>query len=170
LHYAQARFLFLYLQHKGLLAEFYKQYRVNVHTDPSGGKLLEKLLGKPIAEIEKDVFKWIETLKDERGESITRVGGLPPPPRVADISANLLDTFGARIGEGADGLRVLDVRANTVAAKAGLQPGDIITQINGGAIAEIEDLKESLQRVDRAKAFKIEVTRRGNPLTLSAQF
>jgi len=66
LHYAQARFLMLYLQERGLLSDFYRGYRANVQNDRTGQKLLEKLLGKPIDEIQKDVLEWTKGLKDER--------------------------------------------------------------------------------------------------------
>jgi hypothetical protein len=96
--------------------------------------------------------------------------GRPPPPPAADLSINLLDSFGARLGESGDGLRVLELRANTPAAKSGLQTGDVITQINGRAVKSREDITESLQRAERGKPLKIDITRRGDAITLSTDF
>jgi hypothetical protein len=96
--------------------------------------------------------------------------GRPPPPPVADLSINLLDSFGARLGESGDGLRVLELRANTPAAKSGMQTGDVITQINGRAVKSREDIVETLQRAERGKPLKIEITRRGDLMTLSTEF
>ncbi len=63
LHYAQARYFCMYLQEKGVLEKFYKKFRDNCEEDPTGGKFLEKLLGKKTGEIEKDWVKWVKTLK-----------------------------------------------------------------------------------------------------------
>ncbi len=45
-NYAQARYLMYYLQEKGLLAKFYKQFSTNVKTDPTGYKTLQSVLGE----------------------------------------------------------------------------------------------------------------------------
>lgn len=44
-HYAQARYLCYYLQEKGLLIKFYKEFDKNAATDPTGYKTLQKVLG-----------------------------------------------------------------------------------------------------------------------------
>ena len=63
LHYAEARYLCLYMQEKGLLRKFYKRFRDTHRSDPTGAKALEKLFGKPPDEIEKEWLKWVKTLK-----------------------------------------------------------------------------------------------------------
>lgn len=45
-NYAQARYLMYYLQEKGLLAKFYRQFSANVKTDPTGYKTLQSILGE----------------------------------------------------------------------------------------------------------------------------
>jgi hypothetical protein len=44
--YAQARYLCLYLQEKGLLARFYAEYRAGHATDPTGIRTLARVLGE----------------------------------------------------------------------------------------------------------------------------
>jgi hypothetical protein len=45
-NYAQARYLCYYLQEKGLLRDFYREFSTNVATDPTGFKSLQKILGE----------------------------------------------------------------------------------------------------------------------------
>ena len=45
-NYAQARYLLYYLQQKGLLVKFYKQFFANQKTDPSGYETLKSVLGQ----------------------------------------------------------------------------------------------------------------------------
>lgn len=52
-HYAQSRYLCYYLQDKGLLVKFYKQFRAGYEKDPSGFETLKRVLG----ESDMDQFK-----------------------------------------------------------------------------------------------------------------
>lgn len=52
-HYAQARYLCYYLQEKGLLTKFYREYSANVKQDPTGYQTLQRVLG----ERDMDAFK-----------------------------------------------------------------------------------------------------------------
>jgi uncharacterized SAM-binding protein YcdF (DUF218 family) len=45
-NYAQARYLCYYLQQKGLLVKFYKQFHANRKTDPTGYETLKSILGE----------------------------------------------------------------------------------------------------------------------------
>jgi hypothetical protein len=46
-HYAQSRYLCYYLQQKGLLVKFYKQFHARQKTDPSGFDTLKAILNEP---------------------------------------------------------------------------------------------------------------------------
>ena len=52
-NYAQARYLCFYLQQKGLLIKFYRDFHAAQKTDPGGFKTLQKVLG----EADMDAFK-----------------------------------------------------------------------------------------------------------------
>ena len=45
-NYAQARYLCYYLQEKGLLRKFYKDFVANQKADPTGYKTLQTVLGE----------------------------------------------------------------------------------------------------------------------------
>lgn len=49
--YAQARYLCFYLQQRGLLGKFYREFRDNVAYDPTGYASLQKVLGEPDMEL-----------------------------------------------------------------------------------------------------------------------
>jgi hypothetical protein len=49
--YAQARYLCYYLQQRGMLGKFYREFRDNVATDPTGYASLQKVLGEPDMEL-----------------------------------------------------------------------------------------------------------------------
>ena len=55
-NYAQARYLLYYLQERGLLVKFYKEFYQNRKTDPTGYQTLQKVLNEP----DMDAFqkKW----------------------------------------------------------------------------------------------------------------
>lgn len=46
-NYAQARYLCYYLQEKGLLRQFYREFRASVKKDPTGYQTLCRILGEP---------------------------------------------------------------------------------------------------------------------------
>lgn len=52
-NYAQARYLCYYLQEKGLLVKFYREFHASHQQDSSGFKTLQKILGEP----DMDAFK-----------------------------------------------------------------------------------------------------------------
>ena len=64
-HYAQARYLCLYLQNKGLLRKFYKTFRDGYNRDNSGKIFLEQVTGHTLKEIDLDFVSWAMTLKYE---------------------------------------------------------------------------------------------------------
>lgn len=57
--YAQARYLCLYLQERGLLAAYYRKLRGAVTRDAYGVATFEKLLDSPIGQIDRDFRRWV---------------------------------------------------------------------------------------------------------------
>ena len=55
-HYAQARYLCYYLQEKGLLVKFYRAFRDNAATDPTGYETLKRVLG--VSDMDKFQKQW----------------------------------------------------------------------------------------------------------------
>lgn len=71
LNYAQARYLCLYLQQRGRLAEFYRRFRATVANDPSGALTLRAVLSAESCEaIDAEFRRWV--LELEAAASSTR--------------------------------------------------------------------------------------------------
>ncbi len=64
------------------------------------------------------------------------------------------------------GALVTDVSANGPAAKAGMQPGDIITQVNGAAVSDYYDLTHELFKYKAGDSVKLVVARNGKQVNL----
>ena len=64
LNYAQARYLLFYLQEKGLLRAYYRAFRDNAATDPTGLNTLEKLIApRGLDAFDREWRKWVLTLR-----------------------------------------------------------------------------------------------------------
>ncbi|MDX9720958.1 MAG: hypothetical protein RBU37_09415 [Myxococcota bacterium] len=64
-HYAVARYLCLYLQDLGLLAEYYRHFHAHFDADPSGIASLEQITGLALDEFEKAWKDWSAELRFE---------------------------------------------------------------------------------------------------------
>ena len=65
LRYAEARYLCMWLQEKGLLEGFYEKFRGAQEKDASGYETLAGLFDKPIEEVEAEWREWVAGLKWE---------------------------------------------------------------------------------------------------------
>lgn len=77
----------------------------------------------------------------------------------------LASYFGARKGEG---VLVLSVDEESVAGKAGVKPGDIISRVGEEDIADVQDVRTALKDYDEGDQFKITVLRHGKAQSLEA--
>lgn len=67
INYAQARYLMMYLQEKGLLTRYYAEFRGHAGDDPTGEKSLEKVIAPQSPEdFERDWRAWVMRLKFQR--------------------------------------------------------------------------------------------------------
>lgn len=62
-NYAQARYLCMYMQEKGVLKKFFKTFRDNYSDDNTGKKFMEQIFGKSINEIDSEYVSWVKTLE-----------------------------------------------------------------------------------------------------------
>lgn len=63
-HYAQSRYLCFYLQEKGLLTKFYREFVADAKNDPTGFKTMQRVLGeKDMTEFQKKWEKFILGLR-----------------------------------------------------------------------------------------------------------
>ena len=69
-NYAQARYLCYYLQEKGLLVKFYREFHAKHKTDPTGFQSLRKVLAEP--DMDRFKVKWEKHVMGLRqGYSVT---------------------------------------------------------------------------------------------------
>ena len=80
---------------------------------------------------------------------------------VGDLSDQLAEYFGTK-----DGVLVTSVYDDSVAARAGLKAGDVVTALNGGAVSNPADLRRRMQRLTAGEAFTLEIVRDKKPMTL----
>jgi serine protease Do len=73
--------------------------------------------------------------------------------------------FGAKKGEG---VLVLSVEEESVAGKAGVQPGDIIRRVGEQSVSDVDDVRDALRDFDEGDAFDITVLRNGKTQQLKA--
>jgi len=77
----------------------------------------------------------------------------------------LASYFGAKKGEG---VLVLSVEEESVAGKAGVKPGDIISRVGDEDIEDVGDVREALKDFDEGDPFDITVLRHGKAQSLKA--
>ncbi len=65
LNYAQARYFCMYMQHKGLLAKFYKHFRENHTGKDADVKAVEHVFEQKLDYIDAAFIEWVKTLKFE---------------------------------------------------------------------------------------------------------
>jgi len=81
-----------------------------------------------------------------------------------EISGQLGSYFGAPDGEG---VLVRSVNAGSVAEKAGVKAGDVITKLNGDRIRSLGDLREKLAAKTDSKPAQLTVLRNKSEVTLA---
>lgn len=77
----------------------------------------------------------------------------------------LASYFGAKKG---DGVLVLSVDDGSVAGKAGIKPGDIISKVGDDKVEDTQDVRRALKDYDEGDKFDITVIRHGKPQSLKA--
>lgn len=72
--------------------------------------------------------------------------------------------------EQGNGVKVLDVNAETPAGKAGLQKDDVITSFNGKEVKGVDDLRNSMKDVKEGETVKVSYQRGGSTLNADIKF
>lgn len=126
-HYAEARALLMYLDHLGLLGEWYRTYTTDADhgydADRTGVAAIEHATGQELDAFERAYFAWIET-------------GLPEVPEEGD---DLDVTTGISLENGSgDGPRVAAF-APGVRRSTGLRLYDIITSLEGRPTRDLQE-------------------------------
>lgn len=105
----------------------------------------------------------------------------PPPPAVFKFDGLLgrstrlgvtLDSLSPQLAEyfgTKEGVLVSSVTDNSVAAKAGLKAGDVITSLNGTPVDEPADVRRRIQDLEDGAEFTVQVMRDRKALTLKGK-
>lgn len=83
---------------------------------------------------------------------------------VQDLTPQLADYFGVE-----DGVLVTSITDGSVAAKAGLKAGDVITAIDGAAVDSVSDVRRRVDRLDEGEEFSLAITRDRKAMTLNGK-
>ncbi len=70
---------------------------------------------------------------------------------------------------GGQGVLVEEVTPGSAAEKAGLQAGDVITAAGGKPMRTVDELREQLRASCGSKSVRLDIVRRGKPMTVEAQ-
>jgi membrane-associated protease RseP (regulator of RpoE activity) len=81
---------------------------------------------------------------------------------LSELNPGLAEYFGTD-----EGVLVLDARAGTPAARAGLQAGDVIMQAGQTRVSSIQQLRRAIDRAPPGTAVQLHVMRRGQTIELS---
>ena len=123
---------------------------------------------------------WNWNSNDNFRPAMPRIAKMPPMPRAFNFNQDnwpLIDfrsdrpKFGISIAdnEDGDGVKITDVKDESNAAKAGLKEGDLVTEVNGNAVKNTDDLKKQLSDVkDKTEVF-MKVLRNGSSQTMSVK-
>jgi serine protease Do len=84
---------------------------------------------------------------------------------VTDVGPQLAAYFGVE-----HGVLVTTVIAESVAADAGLEAGDVLTEIDGAPVDDVETLHRRVAAITLPATVQIEVSRDGEMITLEARF
>lgn len=79
------------------------------------------------------------------------------------LGATIQDT------EEGNGVKILEVDEGSVAAKSGLQSNDVITEINGKKITNVQEAREALREKKETSSWKIQALRDGKPVTVEVK-
>jgi serine protease Do len=103
--------------------------------------------------------RWVAEQLIEHGEVKRSYLGVA----LQDLSQELREQLGVPFGQGA---LVADVRPDTPAQKAGVEPGDIILEFNDRKITDRDDLVDVVERSESGQPYDMIVQREGEKVTI----
>ena len=82
-----------------------------------------------------------------------------PPARMTELGLMLLEEKG--------GIYVLAVTDRSPACRAGIEPGDLLTEADGESLTEIAQLEAMLQTMPESRALRLGLVREGASMALT---
>ncbi len=89
-------------------------------------------------------------------------------PRLGISAIPMTEQLGIKYGVKSGGALVTEVNKESVAEKAGLKAGDVITSVDGTAVGDLEDIARALDR-NEGRSFDMKIMRDMKEVTLKAQ-
>ncbi len=83
-----------------------------------------------------------------------------------DLTPKLAEAFGL---DSTDGVVIVQVQDGSMAAAAGLQPGDVVTEFNGHKIRRDADLRNAIGVLPVGEAIRLKIIRNGREMTVDTQ-
>jgi serine protease Do len=84
--------------------------------------------------------------------------------QVQPVTAGIAESLGMKNAAGA---LVDEAQADTPAAKAGIQAGDVITAVNGNAVKDARTLAREISVMSPGSSAKLDILRKGEPQTIT---
>jgi tetratricopeptide (TPR) repeat protein len=150
--YAQARYIMFYFFDCGKLRDWYEAFCSSFDREHYGVLATEKAFDKKIAGVEKDWKEWVSKQSSPPG--------VAPPP-----GGPLL---GVVTTEEEQGMMVTEVDPDSGAEKAGIQPGDIIIEIDGKEVKDQSAFVNAIREHKPGDKIKIKVIRGDETIELDA--
>lgn len=137
---------------RGRIAEHKPRERVQLEIERDGKRqTLSVKLGDLAAQMPTAAKQRLMPVPRAKPHPIPSPGPKATPPR-DDGKPRL----GVEVVPTDEGLQVVGVGPNTLAAEVGLQPGDVIEQINGQPIAKVEDVADALGKDPKGVAVQVD--------------
>lgn len=122
-----------------------------------------------VGERPQSEWGWFSGPDAPRAPEFRRAFAMMAGPRLGiqahELSDELGEYFDVKKGEG---VLVLGVDEESVAAKAGVEAGDIVQKIDDAKIGDVDDLRESLREFEKGDEFTVTVLRHGKARSLKA--
>ena len=141
------------------IGKYKPEDKITVHYLRDGkNKKTDAVLGKNNMQLDR-VFKWNNG--DNMPEEMAPIARLSPNFKMEFKHRQPKMGIKVQDVEEGYGVKVLDVDDNTPAAKSGLKKDDIITEINGTEIKNVDDLKDKTSDVKEGDVLKVKYSRNG---------
>ena len=138
--------------------------RVQLDVTPELGKVtnFKGPLSQDFSRIERHQHRrrqFLPKIRQKRGQVFRAEPQFNPRPkrfgvRAIKLTSQISTYFGVE-----NGVLVMSVAADSVAAEAGLKAGDIITELNSSMVNDVRDLLRHIRTIDSGVTFKISVVR-----------
>ncbi len=136
-------------------------------------EILKKRIGQPV---DLTVWRKGQTIKipittGELPGEIGRASNVPPPPpqkpedlnkfglQVQDLSKEVAERLRLDVQEG---VLVTDVADNSLASAQGIEREDVITEVDGKKVTNVQSFREALQKADPRKGILLYLDRKGS--------